>query len=140
MTRGLVSLLADAGPAVSARECSWAEAAEVDAVLYDVIGLHDPDGGDAAALSRLVTETDTVVVAVDRPLRADLAAEALQLGASAYVSMDAGVDEVVGVIRDAVAGTYGTDQARTRVARAPRSRSGSGRTSGSRRRRWRRCA
>lgn len=118
MTRGLVSLLSDAGTGVTAHECSWAEAAEVDAVLYDVIGLHDPDGGDAAELSRLVNETDTVVVAVDRPLRADLAAEALQLGAAAYVTMDADAEEVIGVIRDAIAGTYGTEEASTRVAGA----------------------
>ncbi len=118
MTRGLLSMLAEVGPEVTGRACTWQEARGADAVLYDVFGLSDPEQGDAAALRRLVEETDTVIVAVDRPLRADLVAGALELGATAYLTMDADPEEVRAVIRDAVAGTYGTDAASSLVERA----------------------
>ncbi len=118
MARGLLSMLAEVGPEVTGHACTWEEAKGVDAVLYDVFGLSEPEQGDPAELRRLVEETDTVVVAVDRPLRADLVAEALELGASAYLSMDAGAEEVLAVIHDALEGTYGTDAASSPVERA----------------------
>ena len=72
-----------------------------DVILYDVVGLHDGDGDD---LDRYVKDTDSAVVAMARDLRPDLAARAVAKGVDACVSMAADVDEILEVIRSAVAG------------------------------------
>ena len=72
-----------------------------DVILYDVFGLHDGGGDD---LDRFVKDTDSAVVALARDLRPDLAARAVAKGVDACVSMATDVDEILGVIRSALAG------------------------------------
>jgi DNA-binding NarL/FixJ family response regulator len=72
-----------------------------DVILYDVHGLHEGDGDD---LDRYVKDTVSAVVAMARDLRPDLAARALARGVDACVSLAGDVDEILGVIRSAVAG------------------------------------
>jgi DNA-binding NarL/FixJ family response regulator len=72
-----------------------------DVILYDVFGLHDGDGDD---LDGYVKDTDSAVVAMARDLRPDLAARAVAKGVDACVSMTVDVDEILEVIRSAVAG------------------------------------
>jgi len=72
-----------------------------DVILYDVFGLHEGDGDD---LDRYVKDTDSAVVAMARDLRPDLAARAVAKGVDACVSMATDVDEILEVIRSAVAG------------------------------------
>ena len=72
-----------------------------DVILYDVFGLHDGDGED---LDGFVKDTDSAVVAMARDLRPDLASRALAKGVDACVSMTIDVDEILEVIRSAVAG------------------------------------
>lgn len=84
------------------------ESAEV--VLYDVSGLHNADGGD---LRQLAKRPDAVVVALQLDARPDLTARALELGAVGFVSMSAGAEEIVRVLKEAVAGTLGHDGTHT---------------------------
>ncbi len=72
-----------------------------DVILYDVFGLHDGDGDD---LDGYVKDTDCAVVAMARDLRPDLAARAVAKGVDACVSMTVEIDEIIDVIRSAVAG------------------------------------
>lgn len=72
-----------------------------DVILYDVFGLHDGDGDD---LDGYVKDTDCAVVALARDLRPDLAARAVAKGVDACVSMTVEIDEILDVIRSAVAG------------------------------------
>ena len=72
-----------------------------DVILYDVFGLHD---GDDDELDRYVKDTDSAVVAMARDLRPDLAARAVAKGVDACVSMTVDLDEILDVIRSAVAG------------------------------------
>jgi DNA-binding NarL/FixJ family response regulator len=69
--------------------------------LYDVYGLHDGEGEE---LDRLVKDYDGAVVAMARDLRPDLAARALARGVDACVSLAGDVDDILEVIRSAVAG------------------------------------
>jgi len=79
-----------------------------DVILYDVFGLHD---GDDDELDRLVKDTDSAVVAMARDLRPDLAARAVAKGVDACVSMTVDLDEIIEVIRSAVAGEGQPDAA-----------------------------
>jgi DNA-binding NarL/FixJ family response regulator len=81
----------------------WDEAAgEVDVVLFDVYSLHGERAGlEAERLCAFTKLTEIPVVAVDRPLRPDLAARALDHGAVSYVSMDDSADELVVAVRQA---------------------------------------
>jgi DNA-binding NarL/FixJ family response regulator len=72
-----------------------------DVILYDVFGLHDGEGDD---LDRFVKDYDSAVVALARDLRPDLAARAVAKGVDACVTLAGDVDEILEVIRSAVAG------------------------------------
>ena len=82
-----------------------------DVILYDVVGLHDGEGDD---LDRYVKDYDSAVVAMARDLRPDLAARALAKGVDACVTLAGDVDEILEVIRSAVAGEGQPDAAGTR--------------------------
>jgi DNA-binding NarL/FixJ family response regulator len=79
-----------------------------DVILYDVFGLLD---GDDDELDRYVKDTDAAVVAMARDLRPDLAARAVAKGVDACVSMTVDLDEILEVIRSAVAGDGQPDAA-----------------------------
>ena len=81
-----------------------------DVILYDVFGLHDGEGED---LDRFVKDYDSAVVAMARDLRPDLAARALAKGVDACVTLAGDVDEILEVIRSAVAGEGQPDAAGT---------------------------
>ena len=72
-----------------------------DVILYDVYGLHQGEGDD---LDRFVKDYDSAVVALARDLRPDLAARAVAKGVDACVTLSGDVDEILEVIRSAVAG------------------------------------
>ena len=72
-----------------------------DVILYDVYGLHDGDGDD---LDRFVKDHDSAVVAMARDLRPDLAARAVAKGVDACVTLAVCIDDILEVIRSAVAG------------------------------------
>ncbi len=72
-----------------------------EVILYDVVGLHDGDGEE---LDKLVKDYHSAVVAMARDLRPDLAARAVAKGVDACVSLASDVDEILEVIRSAVAG------------------------------------
>jgi DNA-binding NarL/FixJ family response regulator len=72
-----------------------------DVILYDVFGLHEGEGED---LDRYVKDYDSAVVAMARDLRPDLAARAVAKGVDACVTLAGDVDEILDVIRSAVAG------------------------------------
>ena len=65
------------------------EVDQADVVLYDVLGVHRYNGAD---LTRLLRETESVILAVSRDLRPDLRARALAAGAHGWISMS--VDSV----------------------------------------------
>ena len=75
--------------------------AEPDVVFYDVIGLHEGDGSD---LDHWVAHTSSIVVAVARDLRPDLAAEAFARGAIAAISLGATAEDFLEVIEAALTG------------------------------------
>jgi DNA-binding NarL/FixJ family response regulator len=79
-----------------------------DVILYDVFGLHEGEGED---LDRFVKDYDSAVVGMARDLRPDLAARALAKGVDACVSLAGDVDEILAVIRSAVAGEGQPDAA-----------------------------
>ena len=79
-----------------------------DVILYDVFGLHDGDGED---LDRFVKDYHSAVVAMARDLRPDLAARALAKGVDACVSLAGDIDEILEVIRSALAGEGQPDAA-----------------------------
>ena len=79
-----------------------------DVILYDVVGLHEGEGDD---LERYVKEYNSAVVAMARDLRPDLAARALAKGVDACVTLAGDVDEIIEVIRSAVAGEGQPDAA-----------------------------
>ena len=81
-----------------------------DVILYDVVGLHDGEGDD---LDRFVKDYHSAVVAMARDLRPDLAARALAKGVDACVTLAGDVDEILDVIRSAVAGEGQPDAAGT---------------------------
>jgi DNA-binding NarL/FixJ family response regulator len=72
-----------------------------DVILYDVVGLHEGEGDD---LDRFIKDYDSAVVALARDLRPDLAARAVAKGVDACVTLAGDVDEILEVIRSAVAG------------------------------------
>ena len=74
---------------------------EPDVVLYDVITLLD---GDTSELDHWVKDTGSVVIAVSRDLRPDLAAIALARGAEAAVSVGVTAQELIDVVTAAVTG------------------------------------
>jgi DNA-binding NarL/FixJ family response regulator len=74
---------------------------EPDLVLYDVISLLDDDTSE---LDHWIKETGSVVIAVSRDLRPDLASVALARGAEAAVSVGVAAVELVDVVTAAVAG------------------------------------
>ncbi len=75
---------------------------EPDVVFYDVIGLHEGDGSD---LDYWVNETASIVIAVTRERRPDLAAIAFDRGAEAGVSIAVTADELIEVVHAVLAGT-----------------------------------
>jgi DNA-binding NarL/FixJ family response regulator len=79
-----------------------------DVILYDVFGLHEGEGED---LERFVRDYDSAVVALARDLRPDLAARALAMGVDACVTLGGDVDEILDVVRSAVAGEGQPDAA-----------------------------
>ena len=76
--------------------------------MYDVIELHEGEGDD---LDRFVKDYDSAVVALARDLRPDLAARAVAKGVDACVTLAGDVDEILEVIRSAVAGEGQPDAA-----------------------------
>ncbi len=75
--------------------------AEPDVVLYDVIKLHDDDGGE---LDRLLRQTASCIIAVDRTLSPVLGRRARDRGVEWRVTLNITGDELVTLIHDAVAG------------------------------------
>ena len=84
-----------------------------------MFGLAREGACDAQALRRVARDSSAVVVAVDRPLRPDLTAQALRLGASEYVAADVSGQELVGMLHLALSGARapGRDRSRRRVDR-----------------------
>lgn len=72
-----------------------------EVVLYDALLLHAGDGSD---LDQLVEAAESVVIAVARDLRPDLAAQALDRGAAATVSLGISCGELVEVVHAALDG------------------------------------
>ena len=75
--------------------------AEPDVVLYDVIKLHDDDGGE---LDQLLRQTASCIIAVDRTLSPVLGRRARDRGVEWRVTLNITGDELVTLIHDAVAG------------------------------------
>ena len=75
--------------------------AEPDVVLYDVIKLHDDDGGE---LDRLLRQTASCIIAVDRTLSPVLGRRARDRGVEWRVTLNITGDQLVTLIHDAVAG------------------------------------
>ena len=103
--RGLVAMLEDAPErvlVVAGNLGNGTSPADVEVILYDAIGLDDAHG-DASGeeLDRLV-RSGVPVIAVDRVLRPDLGARALELGAAETVTMGASTGELVRVLDAAV--------------------------------------
>jgi DNA-binding NarL/FixJ family response regulator len=74
---------------------------EPDVVLYDVIHMRD---GDDSGLDDWLTNTASTVIAVDRTLRPELGARAKAKGVEWAIDLGITADELVAVIRDAIAG------------------------------------
>ena len=74
---------------------------EPDVVLYDVIHMRD---GDDSGLDHWLTETASTVIAIDRTLRPELGARAKEKGVEWAIDLGITADELVAVIRDAIAG------------------------------------
>ena len=74
---------------------------EPDVVLYDVIHMRD---GDDSGLDHWITETASTVIAIDRTLRPELGARAKEKGVEWAIDLGITADELVAVIRDAIAG------------------------------------
>ncbi len=100
---GLVGMLATRQDVVEVvdLEPPGSDVRQPDVILYDVVGLLDSDGDD---LDRYVKEYHSAVVAMARDLRPDLAARAVAKGVDACVTLAGDVDEMLDVIRSAVAG------------------------------------
>jgi DNA-binding NarL/FixJ family response regulator len=75
--------------------------AQPDVVLYDVIKLNEGNGAD---LDHLLEHTVSTVIAVDRTLKPDLGTRAREKGVEWAITLDITPDDLVAVIRDAVAG------------------------------------
>ena len=75
---------------------------EPDVVLYDVIHMRD---GDDSGLDYWLTETASTVIAIDRTLRPELGARAREKGVEWAIDLGITADELVAVIRDAIAGS-----------------------------------
>jgi len=74
---------------------------EPDVVLYDVIHMRD---GDDSGLDYWLTQTASTVIAIDRTLRPELGARAKEKGVEWAIDLGITADELVAVIRDAIAG------------------------------------
>jgi DNA-binding NarL/FixJ family response regulator len=74
----------------------------LDAVIYDVIGLHLDDGQDLEALAQTYPSR---VLALGRELQPGLAARALALGAVAAISIGADAAELLATVRAAANGS-----------------------------------
>ena len=74
---------------------------EPDVVLYDVIHMRD---GDDSGLDYWLTETASTVIAINRTLRPELGARAKAKGVEWAIDLGITADELVAVIRDAIAG------------------------------------
>jgi len=72
-----------------------------DVVLYDVIHMKD---GDDSSLEYWLKETASTVIAIDRTLRPELGARAREKGVEWAIDLGITGDQLVGVIRDAIAG------------------------------------
>ena len=75
--------------------------AEPDVVLYDVIKLHEGDGKE---LDRLLRQTASCIIAVDRTLSPVLGRRARDSGVEWRITLNITGDQLVTVIHDAVAG------------------------------------
>ena len=75
--------------------------AEPDVVLFDVIKLHDDDGGE---LDQLLRQTASCIIAVDRTLSPVLGRRARDRGVEWRVTLNVTGDQLVTLIHDAVAG------------------------------------
>jgi DNA-binding NarL/FixJ family response regulator len=75
--------------------------AEPDVVLYDVIKLDHEDGKD---LARLVTQTASCIIAVDRTLRPVLGRRAMDAGVAWRITLGITGDELVTVVHETVEG------------------------------------
>ena len=100
---GLIGMFATRPGAVEVVELDPAAQhdSQPDVILYDVVGLHEGEGDD---LDRLIKDYDSAVVALARDLRPDLAARAVAKGVDACVTLAGDVDEILEVVRSAVAG------------------------------------
>jgi DNA-binding NarL/FixJ family response regulator len=75
--------------------------AEPDVVLYDVIKLHEDDGKE---LDRLLRQTASCIIAVDRTLSPALGRRAKDAGVEWRITLGVTGDELVTVIHETVAG------------------------------------
>lgn len=103
--RGLVAMLSDAPGRVAVvpgNLLNGTPPESVDVVLYDAIGLDDAHGDPAGRELDHLVRSGVPVIAVDRVLRPDLGARAVELGAAATVTMGASVRDLVHVIEAAV--------------------------------------
>jgi DNA-binding NarL/FixJ family response regulator len=74
---------------------------EPDVVLYDVIHMRD---GDDSGLVHWLTNTASTVIAIDTTLRPELGARAKEKRVEWAIDLSIRADELVAVIRDAIAG------------------------------------
>jgi DNA-binding NarL/FixJ family response regulator len=70
-------------------------AAAVDVILYDTLGLHDPDSADGAELEHLVHRTGAKVLVLGSDMRPDLRTRALAMGGDAWISMSSRAADIV---------------------------------------------
>jgi DNA-binding NarL/FixJ family response regulator len=109
VARGLTAMLADYPDRVivTALPSVWTQAAGVEVVLYDTLGLHENDG---AELEHLVRNTRANVIVFSRDMRPDLRARALAMGCRSWVSMSTRAKELVEAIELVAAGRSLPDQ------------------------------
>ena len=82
--------------------------ADPDVVLYDVIHMRD---GDESGLDYWLTDAASTVIAIDRTLRPELGLRAKAMGVEWAIDLGITADELIEVIRDAVAGNLGDNTA-----------------------------
>jgi DNA-binding NarL/FixJ family response regulator len=121
VARGLAAVLRENPPLVPVLLDDWPAPRHepaLDVVIFDVYSLHGDHGLDEAeALRRFTKDTGVPVVALDRPLRPDLAATALAHGGVDYVSLESEADRIVRTLLRAAAGGSTPDAASSGPAR-----------------------
>jgi DNA-binding NarL/FixJ family response regulator len=98
---GLRTILESAAIPFAVTTGQQLEIGEPDVVLYDVIKLHREDGAD---LDYWLKESKSTVIAIDRTLKPELAAQARERGVEWMITLAISPKDLVAVIQEAVSG------------------------------------